>query len=258
MRDDVIVNRSFLDLNPLILGCEKCRPGKSFGPAVRRYTLLHYVVSGKGTVYKQDGIFRVGAGEAFLIHPGEVVTYTADVEDPWSYQWVGFDGRLAENFNRLPTVFKLSESYTQAMLDTDGSDLREYRIAALLFEMYASLFSEKKETHDYIRRVKNYIRAVYMQELRVEEIARSMHLNRRYLSRFFKEKTGMTIQDYLIHVRMEEAKRLLLQGKSVNEASVLCGYQDPFHFSKMFKRRFGISPGVWKAEQKQQSFFEKS
>ena len=174
----------------------------------------------------------------------------ADEEDPWVYQWIGFDGRLTESFASLPTVLTLSASYTQAMLDTEGKDLREYHIAAILFEMYASLFGEKKETHDYVRRVKDYIRAVYMQELRVEDIANSMNLNRRYLSRFFKEKTGMTVQDYLIRVRMEEAKRLLMQGRSVNEAAVLCGYQDPFLFSKMFKRRFGISPGAWKTAQK--------
>lgn len=250
MREDVIINRKLSDLNPLILGSEKCRPGKSFGPAVRRYTLIHFVISGKGTVYKHEGSFRVGAGEAFLIHPDEVVRYVADSEDPWFYQWIGFDGRLSERFRRLPTVFKLSSAYTQAMLDTEGSDLREYRIAALLFEIYAALFSEKKATHDYIRRVQSYIHAVYMQEIRVEEIAQSMNLDRRYLSRFFKEKTGMSIQEYLIHVRMEEAKRLLLQGKSVNEAAVLCGYQDPFHFSKMFKRRVGISPGAWRAAQR--------
>ena len=250
MRNDVIVNRNFADLNPLLLGSEDCRPSHSFGPAVRKYTLLHFVKSGKGMVYKQDASYSVGAGQAFLILPDEVVTYTADAEDPWSYQWIGFDGRLAEAFSHLPTVFRLSSTYIQAMLDTNGRDLREYRIAAILFEMYASLFSEKKAAHDYVRRVKDYIRAVYMQEISVEEIAKSMNLNRRYLSRFFKEKTGMTVQDYLIHVRMEEAKRLLLQGKSVNEASVLCGYRDPFHFSKMFKRLFGISPGAWKTAQK--------
>ena len=250
MRNDVIVNRNFIDLNPLLLGAEDCQPSHSFGPAVRKYTLLHFVKSGKGTVYKQNATYSVGAGEAFLILPDEVVTYTADAEEPWAYQWIGFDGRLAERFAKLPTVFPLADSYLSAMLDTEGKDLREYRIAAILFEMYASLFSEKKTTHDYVRRVKDYIQAVYMQDISVEEIAESMNLNRRYLSRYFKQRTGMTVQDYLIHVRMEEAKRLLLKGKSVNEASVLCGYPDPFHFSKMFKRLFGISPGAWKAASK--------
>jgi AraC-like DNA-binding protein len=191
----------------------------------------------------------VHAGEAFLILPGEVVTYAADREDPWSYQWIGFDGELAKSFAALPTVFPLSATFTQKMLETEGRDQREYRIAAALFEMYAALFGEQKTECDYVRRVKDHIRAVYMQELRVEEIARSMNLDRRYLSRYFKEKTGQTVQEYLISVRMEEAQKMLLQGRSVAEAALLSGYQDPFHFSKMFKRRFGISPLAWRAKQ---------
>ena len=249
MRDDVIVNRRLKDLNPLILGMEYCAPGKSFGPTVRKYTLIHCVLEGRGKICKGENTYSAQAGDAFLILPGEVVTYRADDKDPWVYQWIGFDGELTAAFEKLPTVFPLSASYTQAMLDTDGTDLREYRIAALLLEIYATLFGEKKSEHDYVRRVQDYIRAVYMQDLRVEDIAGSMNLDRRYLSRFFKKKTGMTVQEYLIHVRMEEAKRWLLQGKSVSEAAMLCGYQDPFNFSKMFKRRFGVSPGAWKGSQ---------
>ena len=249
MRDDVIVNRRLKDLNPLILGMEHCAPGKSFGPTVRKYTLIHCVLEGRGKIYKGENTYSAQAGDAFLILPGDVVTYRADDKDPWVYQWIGFDGDLTAAFEGLPTVFPLSASYIQAMLDTDGTDLREYRITALLFEIYATLFGEKKSEHDYVRRVQDYIRAVYMQDLHVEDIAGSMNLDRRYLSRFFKKKTGMTVQEYLIHVRMEEAKRWLLQGKSVSEAAMLCGYQDPFNFSKMFKRRFGISPGVWRSAQ---------
>jgi AraC-like DNA-binding protein len=249
MHDIVIVNRGLQDLNPRILGYERCRAGKSFGPAVRSYTLIHYVTDGKGRVYKDSGNYEVHAGEAFLILPGEVVTYAADQEDPWSYQWIGFDGELAKSFASLPPVFSLSATFTQKMLETEGRDQREYRIAAALFEMYAALFGEQKTECDYVRRVKDHIRAVYMQELRVEEIARSMNLDRRYLSRYFKEKTGQTVQEYLISVRMEEAQKMLLQGRSVAEAALLSGYQDPFHFSKMFKRRFGISPLAWRAKQ---------
>ena len=250
MRDVVIVNRGLRDLNPRILGCERCKAGHSFGPAVRSYTLIHCVTEGRGKVYKAAGNYEVRAGEAFLILPGEVVTYAADQADPWSYQWIGFDGELAKNFSSLPTVFPLSASFTQKMLDADGSDQREYRIAAVLFELYAVLFGEQKTECDYVRRVQDHIRAVYMQEIRVEEIARSMNLDRRYLSRYFKEKTGQTVQEYLISVRMEEAQKMLSQGRSVAEAAMLSGYQDPFHFSKMFKRRFGVSPLAWREKQR--------
>ena len=86
-----------------------------------------------------------------------------------------------------------------------------------------------------------------MQDLRVEEIADKMNLDRRYLSRIFKEKTGQTVQEYLISVRMEAAKQQLVRGASVNEAAKLSGYEDVCNFSKMFKRLFGVSPGQWSA-----------
>lgn len=250
MRDVVIINRHLQDLNPLVLGQEHCMPGKSFGPAVRKYVLIHCVTEGKGTVYKQDKAFRVHAGEAFLILPGEVVTYIADTDDPWVYQWIGFDGALSKRFSELPDVFPMSAAPIQEMLDADGSEMMEYRIASSLLQMYAALFSKQTVSNEYVRRVKDYIRAVYMQELSVEEIASGMNLNRRYLSRFFKQKTGLTIQDYLISVRMEEACKLLQNGHTVVETAILCGYRDPINFAKMFRKRMGISPGKWRATQK--------
>lgn len=244
--DVTLLNRHFTDLNPLLYGYERCRSGHSFGPKVRKYTLIHYVIEGKGTVYKSSGEYTVRAGEAFLILPGEIVTYTADLQDPWHYQWVGFDGALSKKFAELPTVISFPAGLMREICAAGKQTMREYRIASLLFQMYAELFEEKEPRNYYVRQVKDHIRTLYMQPLRVETIAEQMNLDRRYLSRLFKQKTGQTIQDYLISVRMEEAKRLLENGSSVEQAALLCGYEDPFNFSKMFKRRFGVSPLYWK------------
>ena len=84
-----------------------------------------------------------------------------------------------------------------------------------------------------------------MQPLRVEQIAEEMNLDRRYLSRLFKEKTGQTVQEYLISVRMEEAKRRLEQGFSVEETAQLCGYEDALYFSRVFKKHFGCAPTAY-------------
>ena len=65
--DILLTNRHFQELNPLIAGEEFCEPNHSFGPAVRKYTLIHYVVSGKGTLYSRGGTHTVSAGQAFLI-----------------------------------------------------------------------------------------------------------------------------------------------------------------------------------------------
>lgn len=247
-RDKVILNSHLQDLNPLFVGSEKCESGYSYGPNVRKYTLIHYVVAGKGVVDKKGERYPVHAGQAFLIHPNEIVTYTADKTDPWYYQWVAFDGTLTEKLTQLPVVIEFPGGLMQEMLEAAEKELPSYRVTELLYRMYAELFEGKKTRHHYVRRVQDYIRALYMKPIRVEEIAQEMNLDRRYLSRLFKEKTGQSIQEYLITVRLEESQRYLEEGFSVEESALLCGYEDACNFSKMFKRRFGVSPLYWKRD----------
>lgn len=246
MKNFHLINRHFRDLNPIQFGYEQCRPQKRFGPYIRKHTLIHYVVKGKGVLWKNGLTFPVQAGEAFLILPGETATYEADATDPWYYQWVGFDGALAENFQAMPPVFPFPHDILQRMIDAAGQDLIEHRIAGLLFHLYAELFEEKRPQNNYVGQVQSRIHASYMEPLRVEQIAEELNLNRRYLSRVFKQKTGRSIQEYLIFIRMEEAKRRLEEGYSVKETATLCGYDDVGNFSKMFKRVYGSSPLYWK------------
>lgn len=247
MKQPALANRRLHDLNPLLVGEEACKSAHRFGPAVRPYTLIHFVSAGCGTLYKDGKSYSVHAGQAFLILPGEITTYEADREHPWVYQWIGFDGALSHRFADLPPVISFTTNWAQKMLSEYGEEsMREYKIAANLFRMYAEMLETKKHPNQYVRRVKDFIGAAYMQNLRVEQIAEAMNLDRRYLSRLFKEKTGQSIKEYLTAVRLEEAKRHLEAGASVAESSQLVGYEDVCNFSKMFKRSTGISPGQWK------------
>lgn len=240
-----LTNRHLQDLNPLDAGEEVCKKGKSFGPRARKYTLIHYVVSGKGTFYARGEAYPVEAGQAFLILPDEVTTYTADLTDPWHYCWIGFDGRLSGQFSALQPVFTVPKDLFLPVLRADSGDpAPEYRLTAMLFRLYDHLFSDIKNANRHVHRVENYIRSNYMMPIRVEEIAALLNFNRRYLGRLFKEHTGRTIQQFLIDVRLEAAFRHLQQGCSVAEAARLCGYEDVSNFSKMFKRRYGHPPAV--------------
>ncbi len=246
MRESMLVNRHLRELNPLQFGQEDCAPGHSFGPCIRKYTLIHYVRQGKGTLYKGGKAYPVTAGEAFIILPGEVTTYTADETDPWQYRWIGFDGELSGKFAELPAVVSVSDvcfdSYDHVIAH---AGVIEYYLAGQLFRLLSELSHGAKHHNHYVRRVQDYIKTSYMRELRVEQIAASLNLDRRYLSRIFKEKTGQTIQEYIIFIRMEEACRLLSEGYRVNEAARLCGYTDTCNFSKMFKRIYSVSPAFY-------------
>lgn len=250
MREFALINRRFQDLNPLILGEEQCKPYHRYGPAVRQYTLVHFVVKGTGVLEKGGKKYPICAGQAFIILPDEITTYYTGAE-PWEYQWVGFDGSLSKAFEKLSPVIDFSYNWVNEMLkDAENDGLLEYKIASFLFGMYTEFFASQKYSNHYIRRVKNYIQAMYMHPLRVEGIAQMVNLDRRYLSRIFKERVGCSIQEYIIEVRMDQAKQYLQSGKNVMQAALLCGYEDACNFSKMFKRRFGVSPTCWVRENK--------
>ncbi len=250
-KDYLLVNRFFTDLNPLLIGTEVCTPGHTFGPYTRDYTLIHFIKRGCGVLLCRGREYPVHAGEAFLILPGEITTYRADLKDPWEYAWVGFDGALTPRFSELPPVFSFTRNWPEEMiLQYETSGTLEYGLASTLFLMYADLFLSAKPSNHYVRRVADYIHALYMQDLRVEQIARDMNLDRRYLTRLFKEKTGKTVQEYLIATRLEAAKRLLEEGRSVGEAAALSGYSDVCNFSKMFRRTYGTSPGRFRSKER--------
>lgn len=247
MYECVLKNRHFEDLNPILFGEEECIPGHSFGPKAREYTLIHFVTKGHGT-FLIDGVsYSVGPGQAFIIPPDTVTTYTADLQNPWIYYWVGFDGRLSRQFNELSPIVEYRTNWAREMLrlERDWSTL-EYHVTSILFLMYSEWFAEKKEKCDYVRSVCDYINAKYIEDISVEMIATEINLDRRYLSRIFKQKKGKTIQEYIIWVRIEKAKRFLNQGRTVTEAARLTGYNNVNNFSKMFKKQTGVRPGNWK------------
>lgn len=251
--DILLANCHFADLNPRQFGRESCAPGHHFGPAVRQFVLLHCVISGKGS-YSCGGVtYPVGAGQIFRILPGEETVYRADLESPWYYCWIGFDGTLAKRMAEMPPVFTVSESFVRRIRSlAEQGNGSEYRLSALLFQLYDELFSaEKPLGNDYVRMIRDHIDIAYMNRISIEDLAAQLHLNRRYLTRLFHEETGMSIRDYLLQTRMHAAEEYLKAGLSVGETAERCGYEDMFLFSKLFKRHYGSSPLAWKKQSTQ-------
>ena len=77
----------------------------------------------------------------------------------------------------------------------------------------------------------------------VGEVAEALSYSKYYVSHVFKEKIGMTLQNYIIEARLEKAMELLKERKfSVADIALKIGYESPQGFSKAFKKRFGMSP----------------
>lgn len=88
-----------------------------------------------------------------------------------------------------------------------------------------------------------YLENHYEEEITLERLAHDQYISPAYLSKIFKEATGMSPINYLINIRLNRAKELLHhEHLTVKEIASTVGYQDAYHFSKSFKKQFGIAP----------------
>ena len=237
------LDRKYTDLNPCTCGYENCAPSHT-AYGMRDYHLIHYVESGSGTIYIKNRSYTATKGQIFIIRAFENVRYVASEDDPWSYVWIGFNGSMCQKLDTLPdTAIDFPSNAFYMIKDLENrSDTREEIATAALFMIFADLFSGRSRHPHHVRRTVDLINSTYMKSLSVCEIAEGLGLDRRYLSRIFKSSMGMSVQDYIIKVRMEQAKRILLCGTSVAQTAEMVGYNDCFNFSKMFKKYVGISP----------------
>lgn len=94
----------------------------------------------------------------------------------------------------------------------------------------------------------SYLEANYADpDFSVQQLAARFSLSASYVSRYFKERTGRNVSDYLHQLRVDEAKRLLAQEDvSVKEIVERIGYYDVSSFIRKFKRSVGVTPGEYR------------
>lgn len=253
-----------MDLNLLFFGFEECLPGHTWGPGLRDSYILHYVHSGCGVFRTTEKAYELEAGQGFVIFPEMLVHYSADEADPWTYSWIGFAGLNAKSLLQRAQIHAGHPVFTELSENSLGSFYHDLKAAegergsdvvghSILYRVLADLIrcspeptDEQKPRHSregYIRKAIEYIESSYSQKMSVLDIARSVGLDRTYLSGLFKEQYGVSLQAFLLEYRMKRAAVLLRNPElSVSDVSRSVGYIDPFLFSKMFKKVISASP----------------
>lgn len=253
---NVIINRNDSEKNiyPIFSGYEKCAPSHRFGPHAREHYIIHFCLSGKGTLCDKYGTYEISAGELFIIRSGEITVYTADENEPWEYAWIAFTGEGASIFSTEKSVYsfpcEFGEKLKESVFQNNASP---YIYTALIYELMHILFCKKREDGDVLAAIKRYIDYNYMSEISVISLARSYSFDRSYLFKIFKARYQIGIKEYIINVRMKNAKRFLLDGISVSKCATMVGYNDEFNFSRAFKKHVGIAPSKWKLLSKKQN-----
>lgn len=258
---------SYDDLNLYEIGCQKCPSGYSFGPIIRNNYVLHYILEGTGTLYLQDQAFPVSAGQAFVIPPKLVAHYAASNDTPWNYIWIHFNGQKTSELlykagitSSHPVFIPACRAgeIRQCMQDLLKYNSLEYTCIGNTYRLFQLLCDtttnapsvrETDKALRYIREVIRFISNRYQEPIKIQEIADLCGLDRSYLCKIFKHATNYTPQEYLIFFRIKKAKQLLKDPElPIQHIAYSVGYNDPFAFSKVFKKETGVSPSQYRAD----------
>ena len=245
MKEIFFANKHFHDLNPIVVGCQKCEPLFFRGMKELDYYIIHYVLSGTGSFVLDGKFYKVRENQAFIIPPHTNFFYQADEFTPWEYIWINFDGAYAEQLLKLksPVVNIDNANLFKDLLLCEGYASQEADfLVGKLFQIIVEL-TKKIHTSNYIQMAKNYMTTFYSHNIKIDDLSNTLGLNRKYLAKIFKKSTGQTMSEFLLEVRMRRASAAISDGeRSITKIASMVGFDDPLFFSRQFKKYYGVSP----------------
>lgn len=243
------------------VGFEQCNSGFCWGPGVRDHYLLHHVTSGYGTYSIMGKTYDLAPGDTFLSYPDTVISYRADMEFPWEYYWVGFQGsdaplllsRTAFSFENPVIHIDCGERVKSLLLgiyEGRGSRIAdEVRMTSRLYELFSGLIESADSGRgevpgrENVHRACEYIANNFSRPITVAEVAEHAEISRSWMYREFQKYVGVSPVQYLIQFRLQQACMLLENTDlSVKAVSFSVGFEDPLYFSRAFKKAYGVSP----------------
>lgn len=263
-----------VEFNLAYCGREECNRGHRFGPNKRIASVLHIVTGGYGALEINNTVYHLSTGDAFYLEDGKEAYYQADWKEPWSYIWIGMTGfRVRESllnagFSGKTPVRKIKnihkfEQYIDGILSTNGKNIEsDFARRGYLMLFISDLITEYKNNYpviqesgtgksaeSYTKYLADYISTNFNTPIRFQSIAEEMGVNRSYLTNSFTKCMGCSPQEFLLDVRMENAKSLLKESDlQIRIIANKVGYQDHVGFTKKFKQYYKCTPKEYRTQ----------
>ncbi len=231
------------------------------------YNKFYFIIEGEGWLKIKDKEFYPLPGQLFLMPEGVVQSYSAINDNAFKKYWCHFTAKTG-NINifdkiQLPYYINVSDRLNLEVLFKDliqcyesGNLVSSFRVKAILMEIIAYYIENAFDSdvnmlntldNEKLNCVINYIDEHLSENITVEQLAKILHFNPRYFIRFFKQHIGNTPIQYINRIRMEKAKSILKStGMNVSDVADITGFNDLFHFSKVFKAHTGFTPTEFK------------
>ena len=214
-------------------------------------------------------MFKVRAGESIFVNISRVYYSLADFSHCWDEM---MDLEIYKEFkNDVPEVLVYADIEQENDWQTSQQRIwlnieraihcKNYVEAENLVQnlkiekiQKESSLDEKSGPRMNVEDIKAYIADHYREEsLNVSSISDHFHINVSYLSQFFKKKIGMGVLDYIVTLRIEDAKKLLAEGYTVTKTAEMVGYANTRPLIRAFKRIEGMTPSEFMENLKNQS-----
>ncbi len=150
----------------------------------------------------------------------------------------------ASRIDREKEKFFNYTGHLKELLELEGDQLIEWAYQKF---MYITGYVRPQNTIDYSNRIvqatKEYLENHYTEDISLEDVAEQVNISPQYFSKLIKKTTGFNFIDWLSMLRVKKAKELLSSSNmTVKEVCFLVGYKDPNYFSRIFKKRIGLTP----------------
>ena len=156
------------------------------------------------------------------------------------------------------TTCEINKSFTSATFDNAFSSLSSLNDKKLIKDFTQSFLLEctaaisnirKTATNPIIKKVCDYVEENLTQDISLEIAADYAGVSSFYLSKLFKEEKGETYINYVSDKRLEKSCQLLAETDlSIKEITAEVGYNDQNYYSRIFKKKYGLSPKEYRKE----------
>lgn len=236
------------------------------GRVLNEYQLL-YITKGKGTFSSTSGgQSEITEGHMFLLFPGEWHTYRPDLETGWDEYWIGFNGRIIDDwvrngfFSKQNPIFNIGLNeeiitlYRRAIIIAQAQEANYQQalsgIACNLISMaiYMSRNRDFKKS-DIASKINQAKIAVHnnINNISPEELAKITCMSYSRFRKIFKEYTGFAPSQYIQAVRINMAKEMLTNtSKSTKEIAFELGFENKEYFFSVFKRITQTTPSNYR------------
>ena len=265
--------RFYLDLKPrkgatlqlVCGGVEHCAPGYEINRTGFRFLCVEYVARGRGSLVLAGKTHELRAGVAFAYGPRVPHRITTDPLDPLVKYFADFSGRAGAKLFRdgpLRPGRAVQVARPDEVLDIfdslvrDGA--REDDAAKKLCAVWLELLLMKIGTialpagaagtpaFTTYSRCREFLESRALELHSTRELAKACHLDEAYLCRLFTRFAGVTPYQVLQRLKMKHAAGLLqAPGAMVKKVASDVSFADPYHFSRAFKRVYGMSPAAF-------------